>query len=552
MKKPSLKILSLAFALLAAVSCKKDNDLTNGMAYSELFSSFAKQISYNYDQDSKLSGVFTLRLIGNQSFNTNYWGWEVPSFFTEYAGKSISTVITLADPLPTTSVSYSSYPRYGDGTNPYNAASTGTMYPVEITARATATVGTDGVSTADSDTYAVSYSSTTGLLSAAVDDRYDTLGALATRRVYTFEVDPRDSSRYYTSLYRLFGSDGTTVTGSTSQVVTSTTTSALKTETVTKANYGTTDGVMADYTDQSFGTANGSTILKTIETTETYYDASGDVAKNTIVVTLDKYSSDTQIAWKQIETTSYADAYLGKISSYSKLQYNVSTSDTNTLSYQNSSTYSAGSVLETRNYTVTGGSASLSSTYTYTYDDYGRLLTFTTKDGSSNATAIETYTRDATTGNVTSYRPVTVSTSTGDESCATGSYDMTYETVVVSNVSYKKITKIVYGCTSAAVSSTPSSKSINFYNARMQVVSNLEYSYTNGGYVLGTQVDYEYDATTGAKTKQQNYTVTSGVATASTYVLYSYDSNNFLISTAPYSAAGAVSASYSVTSYTYN
>ncbi|MDX2469297.1 MAG: hypothetical protein QNL04_01835 [SAR324 cluster bacterium] len=551
MKKRSLKILSLAFALLAAVSCKKDNNFKNGMAYSDLLSEYAKQITYNIDQDTKLAGVFTLRLTGNQAFNAYYWGWEVPDFFMESSNQSISTVITLSDPLPTTSVSYSYFPVYSDGTVPYNTATTGTVFPKEITARSTSTVSTAGVESADDDTYVVTYSSTTGLIADATDTRYDSNGDLSTLRVYTFEVDPRDSSRYYTSHYQLFGSDGTTLTGATAQTVTLTETDDLKTEVVTLANYDT-DSALADYTDQSFGTANSSTILKTVETTETYYTATSSVAKNTVLVTTEKYSSASQVAWKQIEKTIYADAYFGKISSYSIVQYNVSTSDTETLTSQNSSTYSGGLVLQTNNYTVSGGSASLSTTYTYAYDDYGRLLTMTTANSSSKTTKISTYTRDATTGNVTSYRPVTVSTSTGTESCASGNYDMTYETVTVSSVEYKKITQIVYGCSSGSVSSTATSKSINFYNARMQLVSNLEYTYTNGGYVLSSQVDYTYASATGAMTKQQDYTVSSGVATASTYTVYAYDSNNFLISTIVYTAADAVSASYTLTSYTYN
>ncbi len=546
-KPQILWFLVLVLPLLGG--CRKDNGLSDNLAASALISDFAKEIKYNYGPKNRLKGVFKLSLMANQAFDANHWGWEEPSFFLEGGNRVISGIQTFANPLPITTLSFRFFGPYGDGTLPYNEAFTGALRPADILSMKRTNYSASGVEVppVKPDTYQAVYNAQTGLLESYIETAYDTAGALSTVKSYNFASDPRSSAEFFIENYILRSGVNSTITGITNTKIILSVSATLDSEQVEERNYDAA-GALADFTNNSFGTANGATVVKRVTTKAKYLAASGDIAKNTLVQTLSLYSDETSLVWQQVETTLYTDYHFSKKSSYTVKKYNM-TGSTKTLIEQNVQIYANGFVAEIDNYTVASGKASLASVELFTRDAQGQITLYQVKNTSGQVTAKTTYTRD-TQGRLTQLRAVSVDPNTGNETCTGANYDKTYETLTSSSGTYKKITQTTFPCSGATVSSSPSAATATTYNAFMQPLVVQTYTFVGPAAELTGQTEYTYNSK-GAVTKKQDYTVSAGQAVKAGYTLYQYDSNDFLISSIPYDLNDQGTAAYVVTSYTY-
>jgi len=550
-------LVLLIFLLIS--SCARDHGATSQVSDSTLLGKFAKLIYYNYNSADRLNGVYNLKLEANQSFNTNFWGWDVANYYLTGGNLVVASIKTFDDPLPITSISYSTYYGFADGTTPYNRAESGVLRPKFVSDMTIADYDSSGTLTTPvtADTYLVTYDEQTGLPESYQATYYDTSGVKSSTQTNSFKIDPRDSNTFFLSSYILRDANDDEVGATTTTIDTSSDSSLIQ-ETLTYRNFdangdlGDFTGTNSSGTANSFGSANGSTVVKKESVTSKYLVATDDYAINSKVDAIYKYSAETTLVWQQLELTTYEDNFFGRPLTYLKTRHNVAASGgATTLTYQISKTYQDGLLSEEREYTVSGGSASLSTIKLYSYDDQGREILKETQDSGGTTTGKTTTTIDESTGKITTIRNVTVSASTGDESCAAGNYDKTYEEISNNGENFRRVTTTTYPCSGTKVSSSASRKIVNTYNLQMQPVLEQIYAdYIGGAAVLTTQIGYSYSST-GAKTQKMTYAISSGVASKGSYINYSYDSNDFLIATINYDSSGNISAAYQIRAYSY-
>ncbi|OGH02114.1 MAG: hypothetical protein A2600_07350 [Candidatus Lambdaproteobacteria bacterium RIFOXYD1_FULL_56_27] len=548
MKPNHLVLLSLLPLLALAGGCKRDNQLTTEITNSELLLPYARYLKIDKSYTGRVGGAVNPTLRSSQAFNTGYWGWNDT---TAYLSGSTSLVAfaTISQPLPDQSLELSYTVPFGDGTWPNNFVSTGVLRPLAITGytyKSFDASGTDVTPTVP-DTYEVGYDTQTGVISTAVLTNYTSAGVLSTKYVYTFAADPRAYSEYYQTGLTLYSGTSLSLVGSTTTAIESASVGSNLIETYTYKNYGS-DGALGDFSTNSFGTANGATVVKKVVTKGTYYDATTDISADTIQTTTTSYSSETAAVYKTQTTEYFNDLTQRTPISTVEAGYTVSGS-TETLATKTASYYTSGFETTNISYSVTAGSATPNLTTLTTRNTAGRPTQVVKKNSSDVIYYKAVYTYD-TTGREATVRIYDVS-ATGTETCASGNYDMDYQTTTdTAGATIYILAKTTYPCSGAALSSTPSGKTVTTYNVSFRPTLIQGYTYSVGAFVLTSQTGYTYNSAFQV-TKQQNYTVALGLATAGGYTSYNYDSNGFLTSTVSYSSSGSQNAAYVAYTYTY-
>ena len=549
--KKTTKLWALGFGLLALAGCKSDNGFKNGMTNSELLVDYAKYLTINLGYTDRVNGAISINITSSRTFDTGYWGWNDPASYLANSTYLISNQ-EISTPLPENSYEFEFWRPFSDGSLPNNYVYTGVLRPKAITGYTYQTLDSSGADVTQSqpNTYEVQYDSSTGDLAAAVKTIYDTSGNQTYKYIYTYSSDPRDYSIYYLTGYAQYTGTDQTFAGSTTTTIEVVTEGNNKIETYTYQNFGS-DGTLGDFSDNSFGTQNGSTVLKKIITKGFYDDATTDVSADSINTTTVYYSDDTTSVYKEVDKKYYANWERRQLSSYTTEAYNVASTGTETLASQEAINYTDGLETYRTLYTVTSGTASINYTTATTRNTRGRKTDVIVANSSGTTTYTEAYTYD-TNNRLSTFRAFNVAGGT-TSTCASG-YDQSYleSTDTGGNVIYI-VTKVEYDCAadgSAVDTAAPNAKTVTTYNSIWRATLTQVYTYTSGAYQLASQLGYTYNDN-GQVLQKQTYAVSLGLATADTYVNYAYDANGFLISTINYTAGGVISANYDLTTYVY-
>ncbi|OGG97000.1 MAG: hypothetical protein A2508_07465 [Candidatus Lambdaproteobacteria bacterium RIFOXYD12_FULL_49_8] len=540
----------LGFSLLALWGCKKDNGFKDRMTNSELLVPFAKYLTINLHSTDRVGGAISVQVSASRAFDTGYWGWNDQTGYLANASflvfnKEIST------PLPENSLEFEFFRPFVDGSLPNNYVSTGILRPKAINGYTYVTKDKNGndVTQSQPNTYEVQYDTSTGDLTAAVKTLFDTSGNQTYKYIYTYAADPRDYSLYYPSGYSLYTGATQTFTGASTTTIEVSTEGNNKFETHTYRNF-TSSSTLGDFTDNSFGIKNSATVVKKIMSVGFYKDATTDVSADSINTTTTYYSADTTAVYKEVDMKNYKNWDRRQLKTYTTETYNIN-SGTETLASRQVINYTDGLETQRTDYSVSGGTASLSAKTTTARNTRGRPVTVTVSNSSSITNYREDYTYDSDF-RLSTFRAYNVS-STGVDSCASG-YNQTYlqSTDTSGNLIYI-VTKTTYSCNTAGTTvdtSTPSAKTVTTYNSIWKPTLIQTYTYTSGAFQLASQLGYSYN-NAGLTTQKQSYLVSLGLATSDTYTVYQYDSNGFLTATINYTAGGVIAANYDTTTWAY-
>src|SRR3989339_1229403 len=105
MKGHGLQTALFALVLAMLMGCEVDNGVKAELAKSDLLDTFAKVLTFTPDYNTRARGVFQLNLKANQALDQEIWNWENPGYFSN-SSRVVSSIQTLADPLPTTSAEF--------------------------------------------------------------------------------------------------------------------------------------------------------------------------------------------------------------------------------------------------------------------------------------------------------------------------------------------------------------------------------------------------------------------------------------------------------------
>jgi len=549
--KRSTKVFLFTVGLLGLsqlAGCKQDNSFKTNLAASALTRSFAKYLKIASNYTTKASGASSPVITSSQAFDTGYWGWNDS---TGYLSNSTTLVLhhDFAQPLPTEQYQQSFLVPFGDGTWPNNYVSTGVIRPKEITDYSYTTFDTANTETTPTqpNTYVVQYDLQTGFVKSAVETVYDTSGVIATKTVYKFAEDPRGYSEYYNAGYSVYTGAAQDLSGSTVTNIEVSTSGTSSLETYTYKNFNAA-GTLADFTPNTFGSKNGSVVLKKVVTVGVYQDASTDISSNSVVTTTTDYVNDTVAVFKDVQTVVYNNLTNRLPQSSIAATYTVA-SGVETLASKTVTTYADGFEATRVEYAVAAGVPTALITTETTRNTKGRPTQVVKKNATSVIYYQEDYTYDSS-DRLSTFRVLNVAAD-GGLTCAAGSYDMSYQvTTSVAGATINFVTKADYPCATTVLSADPTGKVTTGYNAEFLPVSVQTYTYTAGTFVLTAQTGYTYN-TSNRRTRQQDYTVVQEIATAGAYIDYTYDTNGFLVSQIGYTVAGMPSAAYTVYNFTY-
>ncbi|MDT8446006.1 MAG: hypothetical protein RRB13_03785 [bacterium] len=540
--------LICALGLASLASCRSDNKFKEGMANSELLLPYAKYLKINRSYSTRVGGAINPQVSSSQAFDSGYWGWE-----NQEASLSGTTALTYRatwdQPLPTNS--YESYYliNFADGTWPRNYVHTGVLRPKEITGYTYEDYDSSGNVTTSStpDTYNVAYDSQTGLISAASYKTYTTAGVLDLTYIYSFTTDPRSYSDYYQSTYAVYSGTSLTSLGSQATTISVVTSGNNEVETTTQRNYNSS-GTLADFSYSSFGTKNGSTAVKYVHQLGTYTDATTDISSDSVVATETWYSDETTAIYKKVVQSYYEDITTRVPISVTSSEYTVS-GGTETLAAKTVDLYTDGFLTTQKVYTVSSGVAILNTSTVTTRNSRGRPTSVEVQNSSGTATYRTDYTYDS------SYRLETVrnySISSGADSCAAGSYDMSYtQYTSAAGATLYGVTKTTYDCSGTTLSTDPSGRTVTTYDTNFDKTSVEVATYASGTFTLTSKLGYTYNSSHQI-TQLQTYDLTiPAFPTEAGFTSYLYDSNGFLTSTITQNSDGTTNASYRIYSYTY-
>ncbi|MFH2131824.1 MAG: hypothetical protein ABIK68_15735 [bacterium] len=550
-----LYLFLIPWIFLPLSSCKTDNELQSALIEYEPLLRGSKYVTYNLSSSSQVRGVYTLSLSGTQAFDSNYWGWEQPAYFLSGGNMTLSAINTISSaqpPGPQDYATHSAAPAFADGTFPTARAYTGIIRPLSFATIKRTFYNSSGELAYDDNlkTYSLSYDATTDLIKEYSILTQENATDTVTLNTYGFSADPRSYSTYYASSYTKKAGANNTLVGSVTTMITADSTSDTYTYRRTNEN-----GVLGSFDASSdlgyldsgfFDDANSQTILKIVTAVTYYPTATVDISADSLETITEKYTSETNVVYKEVTIEHYANYRLRQLADYQKKTYNVSGSTETQLSQQKK-WYTNGYLVLDHTYAAASGWTSPSSYVVYVYDAQGRVTAFEQKDASGTTTFKKVYTFNGS-GQTASVRSYNVDSS-GVETCNSSS-NKDYSYTTQSSTS-KTISEISYGCTGTSLSTTPSEKITRTYHTSGKLITYQRYSYLSIAYLLTSQTAYGYGSS-GERLYIQNYSVDgTGQATATTRTEYTYDDNLFLTSTINKNASGQVSTSYYVYSYTY-
>ncbi len=565
--------------LLLAFACKSDNALQSSLTDYDPILDLSRYISYNRSSANQVKGVYTLSMSGTQSFAPYYWGWEqgtpesvlnksntvtdtsqVPEYFLSNHNKTINTVRTFNDNYPSGPQyfqTHTGYPPFADESFPNTRASSGVIRPLSFASIERTLFNSSNELAYDAAlrTYSLSYNSSTGQIQSyaiLTQNNTDNSVALVT---FGFSSDPRSTSSYYTSSYIEKSGTNNTLVGSVTTAIEVDSTVTNSTETYTYKRFDE-NGALGSFTASSdldylgdgfFNSANGQTIVKIVTTITTYRTASGSISANSIGTVTEKFSSNTNVVFKEVTIKHYEDSNLLQLADYQYMTYNVSGS-TETRISQDKKWYSDGFLVLDQDYTSGVGWTSPSSYIVYTRDAQGRI---TSKKHYNTAGELDikqnyTFYSDGRTETIRSYQVDSSSVETCYNTTVYKNSDYTYSTSAGS----KLISETRFLCDGDTVSTSPSTRHIWTYNSTGKLTEYQKYDYLTSSFVLDEQTRYEYGSS-GERLVEQRYTVSGGSATAGIRYEYIYDSNLFQTSEIIKDSSGQIATGYYVYSYSY-
>lgn len=529
--------------------CREDNGLKDQIAESELLLPYARYLNLDVNYSTRSGGAINPTLSSSQAFDTGYWGWRTGGSTVVDSSTSLTFVENWTQPLPTQSFEETYVLHFADLTWPRAYAHTGVVRPKAISSISYQdyTSANVNVTSATPDTYQVSYDTSTGLISTAVQTKYDTSGSISTKEIWTFASDPRDYSEYYQASYAVYTGDALTSAGSQAQAIEVSTSGNNEFETYTYRNYNSS-GTLANFSYSSFGTKNGSTVVKWVEEVGYYQDATTDVSADSIITTKTYFSDETTEVYKTVEQAHYEDIETRVPISITNNTYTIS-GGTETLYAKSVENYTDGLLSTALAYTVSSGTASLNTTTTYTRNSRGQPTQVEIADSTDTVYYRTYYTYDD------SHRLLTLRNHSVDsadtETCASGNYDLSYQTTTNdANETIYLTTQLNYGCTGSVIDTTPSSRKVTTYDQNFMPTLVQTYSYSSGAYTLATQTGYSYNSD-HQLTRTQTYAVSLGIATESNYTEYTYDSNGFQTSAVEKNTFDIPTSNYRFYTYTY-
>lgn len=572
-------VIAVPAIMMLASTCKTDNSLQSSLESYDPILNLARYIRFNRSYTNRVQGVYTLSLAGTQSFDSYYWGWEkgtpqgmqsyynntgstnhIPAYFLSNGGKTLNTVHSFNENIPSGPQYYhyhSTAAPFSDGTFSSTGASTGILRPLQFDSIRRNRYNSSGELTYDANlrTYSLTYDEETGLIQSYSILTQNNTTDTTTLNTYQFSEDPRSHSSYYASRYTKKSGSNNTLVGYVTTDVSTDSSTGYPTETYTYQRFDETETLGAfdassdlGYLDANFfDDANGSTIVKIIKTITTYWSASsdGDIESNSVATVTEKYSSESDIVYKEESIKHYESSLLHKLADYQTMTYNVSGS-TETQISQQKKWYTDGFLVRDNSYTQAIGWDAPSSYILYTRDNQGRITSKAQYNSDDEMTSREVYTFGSN-GRTSTIRSYAVD-SDGVETCSSANNKEYTYTAVSSG---RQVAEISYACDGDGLAENPSSKTVWTYNTLGKLTNYQVYNYLTFDFMLSAQTTYGYGSS-GEKTYTQYYTVDgSGEATASNRIEYTYDDNLFRTSTIYKNADDDITGSYYVYSYTY-
>jgi len=385
-------ILTIPAIMTLVSTCKSDHSLEQSLSSYNPLLDLAKYVSFNISSGAYSRGVYTLSLSGTQAFADDYWGWETGTpqclvsysnstdstnntseYYLSNSNKTLNTIHSFNDNLPSGPQYYHSHtttPAFADGTFPTAVTATGIIRPLRFESIKRTRYNSSGELAYDNElkSYVLTYDDRTGLIRSYSIMTQNNLTDAVSLNTYGFSKDPRSYSSYYASSYTKKTGASNTLVGYVTTTIEVDESSANPVETYTYKRFNE-DEVLGSFDDAGdlgylssdfFDDANGSTIVKIVKTVTTYRTGSADIAANSIVTLVNKYTTTSEIVFKEETIAQYESAQLAKLSSYQNKTYNVSGSGETQIS-QSKKWYANGYLILEHAYTQANGWSSPSS-----------------------------------------------------------------------------------------------------------------------------------------------------------------------------------------------